>query len=87
MTSLPSHDSSAPIVVESWSIHGCFEGKITCDYDDDLADRTYIDGIDLAYAIGSRCEGLQVRIEISTVGDNGYPERYCSCPDCGEPAK
>lgn len=62
---------SKPQSVQSWTIHGCIEGQATCDYNDEFVDRIYIDGIDLADFIGSRCDGLRVRIEISTVGGDG----------------
>lgn len=62
---------SKPQSVQSWTIHGCIEGKITCDYNDEFVDRIYIDGSDLADLIGSRCAGLRVRIEVTTLDGAG----------------
>jgi hypothetical protein len=54
-----------------WKVSGSIEGVVSCSYDGEYVDRTKIDDLDLAYEIGTKCEGLRIRVTIETLGVDG----------------
>lgn len=54
-----------------WTVGGSIEGVVSCSYDGEYVDHVEIDGLDLAYEIGTKCEGLRIRVTIETLGVDG----------------
>lgn len=74
---MPQRDNTLPSAVSGkaqgflWTVNGSIEGVVSCSYNGEDVDRIEIDDLDLAYEIGTKCEGLRIRITIETLGVDG----------------